>query len=176
MKRVELAEALDVAPQTLHAWMRRGLTVPQEGETLQQWVERAQAWRKATRKKTGPPPLHEQEDGDETLHHWTVRHKKALALKYELENQGRRGELHSHEECERAHVRCCAEFNAAFGNFGDLMARRLFQATPEQIKAEIDAEVRRRLELLADGKVWDAFRSEPRDAGGAAAAGAGDGK
>lgn len=141
-----LAHALGVATRTLQRYLVRGLTVPQPGETSEQWVARAKAWRAANRGRPGPPA-----SGGETKAEWDVRWRRARALTVELELQLRRGEVHGQAECEREQVARCQEIAAAFGNLGDVCARRLYQASPETIKLVIDEEVRRRLEILSGG-------------------------
>lgn len=146
----ELASALGVSVRTIPRMRKRGLPAPAEGEDLQEWAKRAATWRRENRKPPGRPADKsiEEQDAD-------ARFRLARAIKIELEVEEKKGNLHSKRECEAAHARRCHELTISFLGLGQAVARRCYQRTPDVIEQIIDDEVRRRLQVLADGGIAD---------------------
>lgn len=158
----QLAAALGRHPNVLRGYLKRGLTVPADGESIEVWVVRARAWCAANRGKTGPKPGSVAGGDGGQLAHAELRLKRARAERAELELRQMRGEVHSRKECEAIAVRRYQEMSNAFGGLGDALARRLYQQTPDAIKVIVDDEVRRRLAIVAAGGA-----EKPLDAGAA---------
>ncbi len=144
----ELAAALGVSVRTIPRMRKRGLPAPTEGEDLQEWAKRAEAWRKESRKPPGRPVDKSVEEQDAE-----TRFRLARAIKIELEVEQIRGNLHSKSECEAAHAARCHELTISLLGLGQAVARRCYQRTPDVIQEIIDDEVRRRLQVIAEGGI-----------------------
>lgn len=146
----ELATALGVSSRTIPRLRKRGMPLPAEGEDLQEWAKRAETWRRENRKPPGRPvdKSVEEQDAD-------TRFRLARAIKIELEVEEKKGNLHSKKECEAAHTRRCHEVTISMLGLGQAVARRCYQRTPDVIQEIIDEEVRRRLQVLAEGGIVD---------------------
>ena len=109
----ELAAALGVSVRTIPRMRKRGLPAPTDGEDLQEWAKRAEAWRRESRKPPGRPvdKSIEEQDAD-------ARWRLARAIKIELEVEEKKGNLHSKAQCEAAHARRCHELTISFLGLG----------------------------------------------------------
>lgn len=141
-----MAAALGLHVRTMQRWLQAGLPEPTDGEDLKEWAARANAWRRASRKPRGRPveKTPEEQDAD-------TRFRLARAIKIELEVAQLKSALHSREECEAEQARRCQELAISLLGLGQSVARRCYQRTPDAIHQIIDDEVRRRLQVLADG-------------------------
>lgn len=161
MTNEDLAKLLGTNVRTIERYRLRGLTPKAPGETAEAWIERAKAWRRANRKKPGPQGAKtgDQKDAD-------LRYRLAKAEIAELDLAERRGDLHSKKECEGQSVRRFADLRAAFSLLPQRLARRAYQApSPETIQEIAEAEVRRCLELLANGEEVEAQEGGSLDGG-----------
>lgn len=143
-----MAAAVGMTVRTVHRWLNEGLPEPTDGEDLQEWATRAKAWRKASRKPRGRPVEKTPEEQDAE-----TRFRLARAIKIEIEVEQLKRTLHSREECEAEQARRCHEVAISLIGVGQSVARRCYQRTPDVIQQIIDDEVRRRLQVLADGGI-----------------------
>lgn len=152
MTNEQLAEALRVNVRTIERDLRRGLPRPADGEDLPAWVERARAWKRENRRKPGPRPKAAPADAEVAA---MARYRVAKAELAELQLAERRGELHSQKECEAARVQRFGEVAAAMLGIGQAIARKCANQTAEVVLMVVNEEVRRRLQVLADGGLPD---------------------
>jgi phage terminase Nu1 subunit (DNA packaging protein) len=156
-----MAAALGLHVRTMQRWLNAGLPEPTDGEDLKEWATRAHAWRKASRKPRGRPVEKTPEEQDAE-----TRFRLARAIKIEIEVEQLKRTLHSREECEAEQARRCHEVAISLIGVGQSVARRCYQRTPDVIQQIIDDEVRRRLQVLADGGiVVDETQPEGSEAG-----------
>jgi phage terminase Nu1 subunit (DNA packaging protein) len=170
MTNEQLADALGVNVRTIERDRRRGLPLPGADEALADWVTRAKAWRQANRRKPGPRPA---ADGSAAADVAMTRFRIAKAELAELQLAERRGELHSQKACEAERVARFGEVAMAMLGLGQAVARKCAHQTAEVVLMVVNEEVRRRLQVLADGGLPDDPDShEPAEPGGAKGTGA----
>lgn len=144
----DLASALGVALRTFERYRKRGMPQLADGQAVDEWVEVAQQWRDANRKKPGPRAVRVSSDaaGGDALERQRELRNKLL----ELQLAERKGELHSTKECEALAVRRLGELRNAFAMLPDQLARALYQApTPDAIKVRVEEHLRRIFEVLS---------------------------
>lgn len=144
----DLASALGVALRTFERYRKRGMPQLADGQAVDEWVEVAQQWRDANRKKPGPRAVRVSSDaaGGDALERQRELRNKLL----ELQLAERKGELHSTKECEAMAVRRLGELRNAFAMLPDQLARALYQApTPDAIKVRVEEHLRRIFEVLS---------------------------
>ena len=144
----DLASALGVALRTFERYRKRGMPQLADGQAVDEWVEVAQQWRDANRKKPGPRAVRVSSDaaGGDALERQRELRNKLL----ELQLAERKGELHSTKECEAMAVRRLGELRNAFAMLPDQLARALYQApTPDAIKLRDEEHLRRIFEVLS---------------------------
>lgn len=143
----QLAEALGVQPESVRRYRKQGLEDPRPGETIPQWLARAQEWRRANRKKTGPKPELGERDTEQAK--WDVRYRKARALEKEHIVSLLAGKVHSVDLCERAQVQRLLELRNRLTMLPDKMAAVLVNVgDPEFIRRTVEDALRRALEDL----------------------------
>ena len=144
----DLASALGVALRTFERYRKRGMPQLADGQAVDEWVEVAQQWRDANRKKPGPRAVRVSSDaaGGDALERQRELRNKLL----ELQLADRKGELHSTKECVAMAVRRLGELRNAFAMLPDQLARAHYQApTPDGIKVRVEEHLRRIFEVLS---------------------------
>ncbi len=152
MTNEQLAEALRVNVRTIERDRRRGMPLPVDGEAIAAWVERARAWKRENRRKPGPRAKAAPGDAETAA---MARYRIAKAELAELQLAERRGELHSQRECEAARVQRFGEVTVAMLGLGQAVARKCAHQSADVVLLVVDEEVRRRLQVLADGGLPD---------------------
>jgi len=141
----DMAKAMGVHVQSIYRWLRAGLPPAAAGQALEDWAKGAREWQIARRRRTGPTPLGGTAKASADVDLTRLRAEK---LRHELRVQ--RGLVHDRRACDRDFTRRCGELRAAFASLPDVLARRLYQApSPDEIKLQVEEELRRCFEVLA---------------------------
>lgn len=152
MSNEKLAAALGVSVRCVERYRKRGLTPPSADESIEAWTQRAQEWRKQTRRRSGPKPA--GDDASKAEHaKWETRYRKARAIEKEHVVALLEGRVHNVQECEERQVQRMLELRNRLTLLPDKMAMVLVNVTdPEFIRSTVAAELRRALEDLARGE------------------------
>lgn len=144
-----LAKSLGISERTLRGWRLQGCPTDS--------LQAAERWRDVNISKptSGHRPNESQpEDIAEArlrLVQKQAAREEQLALKYELENAVRRGELIERAEVERDLGLLCSRLNARFLSFGQSAAMVVPGELKNSVKAQIDEQVRLALKEFTEG-------------------------
>lgn len=153
MTNEKLAAALGVSVRCVERYRKRGLTPPSADESIEAWTQRAQDWRKQTRRRSGPKPSGDDATKAEQAK-WDARFRKARAMEKEHVVALLEGRVHDVQECEERQVQRMLELRNRLTLLPDKMAQVLVNVSdPEFIRSTIASELQRALEDLGRTEV-----------------------